>query len=154
MLSLIATIDDKKGIGKMGARPWNLPEDDNRFKDLTKNHTVIMGVNRFENLTKPLPKGKNIVITQDPNFHAEDVVIVNSIEEAIGEANGGEVFVIGGAKIFNQTIDLADKLYLTQVEGDFSCDTFFPDYATFMNEIFIGAGQEAGIKYKFLELTK
>lgn len=153
MLSLLAAIDDKKGISVSGKIPWHLWEDDKRFEELTKNKSVIMGANRFENFGKALPKGKNIVVTQNPNFRAENVIIVASVEEAIGEA-GGDAFVIGGAQIFNQTIDLADKLYLTQVEGDFGCDSFFPDYSSFANEVFLGAGLENGIKYKFLELTK
>lgn len=153
MLSLIAAIDDKRGLGKKGLLPWHLSEDLKRFKEITKGHTVIMGRNTFESIGKPLPDRKNIVVTQDPNFHAEGVAIVNSIEDALDAGGNGEVFIIGGAQIYAQTIDLADKLYLTQVEGDFGCDTFFPDYSSFRNETFIGAGQENGIKYKFLELT-
>jgi dihydrofolate reductase len=154
MISLIAAIDDKKGIGKLGTIPWSLSEDDNRFEDLTKNHTIIMDAHRFEAFGKALEHRKNIVVTQDPNFTSEGVIVVNTIEEAIGEAGGGEIFVIGGAQIFNQTIEYADKIYLTHVEGDFGCDSFFPDYSQFANEVFIGAGQENNIKYKFLELTK
>jgi dihydrofolate reductase len=154
MISIIAAIDEKNGIGKKGQLAWHLSEDLKRFKELTSNHTVIMGRHTFESIGKALPSRKNIVVTSDPNFQAENIVIVNSIEDAIGEAGGGEIFVIGGAQIYNQTIGLADKLYLTQVVGDFSCDTFFPDYSAFTNETFIGAGEENGIRYKFLELIK
>lgn len=152
MVSLIAAIDDKRGIGKQNKLPWHLHEDLVRFKEITKGHTVIMGRNTFESIGKPLPDRKNIVITSDPQFRAEGVEIVNSVEDAFEKAKG-DVFVIGGASIFSQTIGLADKLYITQVEGDFGCDTFFPDYSEFRNETFIGAGQENGIKYKFLEFT-
>ncbi len=153
MISLIAAIDDKHGIGKKNKLPWHISEDLKRFKKLTSGHTVIMGRNTFEGIKKPLPNRKNIVITGDTDFRQEGIIIVNSIEEAFGKAGGGEVFVIGGAQIFNLAIGLADKLYLTQVEGDFDCDTFFPDYTQFKNEKFIGAGEENGIRYKFVELT-
>lgn len=152
MISLIAAIDDKRGIGKQNRLPWHIHEDLVRFKELTKGHSVIMGRNTFESIGKPLPDRKNIVVTSDPNFIAEGVEVVNSIDDALDKAKG-DVFIIGGAQIYAQTITLADKIYLTQVEGDFGCDTFFPDYSEFRNEIFIGAGQENGIKYKFLELT-
>ena len=154
MISIIAAIDDKRGIGLKGNLPWHLSEDLKRFKDITKGHSVIMGRNTFESIGKTLPDRNNIVITQDANFTAEGVTIVNSIEDALDETGGGEIFVIGGAQIYNQTIELADKLYLTQVEGDFNCDTFFPDFTSFSNETFIGAGEENGIRYKFLELIK
>jgi len=153
MLSLIAAIDEKRGIGRSGKLPWHISEDLKRFKEITKSKSVIMGRNTFESIGKSLPDRKNIVVTQDPNFQAEGVTIVNSIEDAIDKAGHGDVFVIGGAQIFNQTIDLADKLYLTKVVGDFNCDTFFPDYSNFRNEVFIGAGEDNGIKYQFLELT-
>jgi dihydrofolate reductase len=156
MISIIAAVDDKRGIGKNNKLPWYLPEDLVRFKEITKGHCVIMGRNTFESIGKPLPDRKNIVVTQDPNFSAEGVNVVNSIDDALDDtvSGGGEIFVIGGAQIYVQTIDLADKLYLTQVDGDFNCDTFFPDYSIFINEKFIGAGEANGIRYKFLELTK
>jgi dihydrofolate reductase len=156
MISLIAAIDDKRGIGNKGKLPWYLPEDLVRFKEITKGHAIIMGRNTFENIGKPLPDRRNIVVTQDSNFNVEGVTVVNSIDDAldVAKSDDGEVFVIGGAQIFVQTIDLADKLYLTQVEGNFNCDTFFPDFSVFTNEKFIGAGEANGIRYKFLELIK
>jgi len=156
MINLIAAIDDKRGIGSKGKLPWHLSEDLIRFKEITKGYAIIMGRNTFESIGKPLPDRRNIVITQDPNFNVADVTVVNSIDDAldVAKSDSGEVFIIGGAQIFVQTIDLADKLYLTQVEGDFNCDTFFPDFSVFKNEIFIGAGEANGIRYKFLELTK
>jgi dihydrofolate reductase len=153
MLSLIATLDEKRGIEKSGKSPWTIAEDLQRFETLTKGHTVIMGAHRFESFAKQLTHNKIIVVTQDPNFHAENVTIVNSIDDAL-DAAGANAFVIGGAQIFNETIDLADKLYLTQIVGDFGCDSFFPDFTLFTNETFIGAGEENGTRYKFLELTK
>lgn len=159
MISLIAAIDEKRGIGRRGKLPWHIPEDLKRFKELTKGHTVIMGRNTFESIGKPLPDRKNIIITTDLEFKINDLredkdfLIVSSIEDAIEKAGGGEVFIIGGAQIFNQTINLADKIYLTKVVGNFNCDSFFPDYSNFRNEVFLGAGEENGIKYQFLELT-
>jgi dihydrofolate reductase len=154
MISIIAAIDEKKGLGKKGQLAWHISEDLKRFKEITLGHSVIMGRKTFESIGKPLPERKNIVVTQDPQFVAEGITIVNSIEDAFEKAGGGEVFVIGGAQIYNQAIEIADKLYLTLVDGDFACDSFFPDYSSFQQEKFIGAGEENGIRYKFVELSK
>ena len=154
MISLIAAIDEKRGLGKKGQLAWHISEDLKHFKEITSGHSLIMGRKTFESIGKPLPDRKNIVVTQDPQFSKEGITIVNSIEDALDQADGGEVFVIGGAQIYNQAIGIADKLYLTLVDGDFDCDTFFPDYSSFQQEKFIGAGEENGIRYKFIELSK
>lgn len=153
MINIIAALDEKRGIGKNGKLPWYLPEDLKRFKEITTGHTVIMGRKTFESIGKPLPKRINIVITNNPNFQAEDIVVCNSLDEALEKAKGN-TFIIGGGEIFKQTILRADKLFLTLVKGDFECDTFFPDYSFFTKETFIGAGEENGIKYNFLEFEK
>lgn len=153
MVNIIAAIDDKRGIGKANKLPWHISEDLKRFKDITNGHALIMGRNTFESIGEPLPHRKNIVVTSDTEFRPEGVTVAGSIDEALEKA-GGDVFVIGGAQVFNQTIGIADKLYLTQVEGDFGCDSFFPDYSEFGKETFIGAGEENGIRYKFLELIR
>lgn len=159
MISIIAAIDEKRGIGKNGQLPWHISEDLKRFKEITSGHTVIMGRKTFESIGKPLPNRKNIVISRNlllPDisiYQAKDINVANSLDEALGIAKG-EVFIIGGGQVYAEAITKADKLYLTQVEGDFNCDTFFPDYSQFSKETFIGAGEENGIRYKFLELEK
>lgn len=153
-ISIIAALDAKNGIGKNGQLPWHIREDLKRFKDLTIGSTVIMGRRTFESIGKPLQKRLNIVITnQVGNIDAEDLIFVNSLDEGLEKAKGN-VFIIGGGQIYAQSIEKADKLYITQVEGDFDCDTFFPDYSEFLKETFIGAGEENGIKYKFSEFTR
>ncbi len=158
MISIITAIDDKRGIGRRGQLPWHLSEDLKRFKEITSGNTVIMGRKTFESIGKPLPKRFNIVISGQPQDIrsgelSNDLIFVSSLDEALEKAKG-DAFVIGGGQIYNLAIEKADKLYLTQVEGDFGCDTFFPNYSLFTSEVFIGAGEENGIKYKFLELTR
>lgn len=156
MISIIAAIDEKRGIGKNNQLPWHIPEDLKRFKEITSGHTIIMGRKTFESIGKPLPNRKNIVITsqlQNLDGAINDLIFVSSLEQAL-EIAKGDVFIIGGGQVYGQAIEKADKLYLTLVEGDFNCDTFFPDYSSFTNENFIGAGEENGIRYKFLELER
>lgn len=155
-ISIIAAIDEKRGIGKAGQLPWHISEDLKRFKQITSGHTVIMGRKTFESIGKPLPNRVNIVITsqtQNMNSTSEDLIFVNSLEKALEKAKD-DVFIIGGGQVYAESIAKADKLYLTLIDGDFNCDTFFPDYSQFSKETFIGAGEENGIRYKFLELEK
>ena len=100
-----------------------------------------------------------MVITRNPDFKADGVSVNNSFEEALAvakENEQSEIFIIGGAQIFQQAIDMGivDRLYLTKVEGEFGADTFFPDYSDFKKAINEESGEENGIKYKFIDLER
>ena len=161
-ISLIVAIDDKNGIGKNNKIPWNISEDLKRFKRLTTGHPVIMGRKTFESILehigKPLPNRVNIVVTQNLDFKKEGIVILNSLEDAINkakESENREIFIIGGARIYEQAIGVADKIYLTKVEGNYNCDVFFPDYKSqFKRIINEEEGESNGIKYKFIDLER
>lgn len=156
MISIIVALDEKRGIGKEGKLPWHLSEDLKRFKEITSGHTIVMGRKTFDSIGKVLPNRKNIVISsqlQNLDGKIKDLMFVSSLDEALDKAKG-DIFIIGGGQVFAESITRVDKLYLTKVEGDFNCDTFFPEYLEFQNEKFIGAGEENGIRYKFLELEK
>ena len=160
-ISIIVAMDDKRGIGKNNRLPWHIPEDLKRFKRLTSGHTIIMGRKTFESILsyigKPLPSRTNIVVTRNPGFKSNGIIIADSLEDALSKANEiekKEIFIIGGAEIFGQAIDIADKIYLTKVEGDYGADTFFPDYTDFKKVISEEEGESKGIKYKFIDLEK
>jgi len=159
-ISIIAAIGKNRELGKNNDIPWHISEDFKRFKQITTGHPIIMGRKTWESLpTKPLPNRYNIVITRDVNYKIENenVKVASSLEGAINlakEKNQAEIFVIGGGQIFEQAISLANKLYLTVVEGDFDADTFFPDYSNFNKVVFEKEGQEGDYEYKFLELEK
>ena len=117
-------------IGKNNEIPWYLPADFAYFKRTTINHHIIMGRNCFESIGRPLPKRTNIVITRNPFYIASGCLMVNSIAEGIkmAETNGEtEAFIIGGGEIYKQSVDLWDKLYLTEVDLDTEGDIFFPE---------------------------
>lgn len=137
-ISIIVAIDQKRGIGKAGKLPWNIPEDLKHFKEITNGHTIIMGRKTFESIGRVLPNRTSIIITRDENFKAEGAIIAHSLNEALSLARRRltrleEVFIIGGGQVFKEALekDLVDKIYLTKVLGDFNCDTFFPDYSNF-----------------------
>ena len=129
MISLILAIGKNNEIGFGNKLPWYLPDDLKRFKKTTRGHTVIMGRKTYESIGRLLPERKNIIITRDKNYKAEDAVIVFSIEEAIEECKSEkEAFVIGGGEICKLALPYATKMYLTHVETTLPADSFFPEF--------------------------
>jgi dihydrofolate reductase len=125
-VSLIVAMTDDRVIGLNNKLPWHLSEDLKRFKKITMGHPIIMGRKTFESIGKPLPGRQNIVVTRNQNFKAEGVSVVNSLQQALLSSNGGEKFVIGGAKLFEAALPLADKIYMTLIHHSFQGDVYFP----------------------------
>jgi|SRR3989344_682581 len=156
IISIICAMDKNRAIGKGNGLLWHIPEDLKHFKNITSGHAIIMGRKTFESIGRPLPNRTNIVVTSDESFIAENCTICHTIDDALIEAKKiepEEIFIIGGGQIYSQTISLADKLYLTIVEGEFEADTFFPDYSAFKANK-EEPGSDENHKYKFLELVK
>jgi len=128
MITIIAAIGNNNALGQSNRLLWHLPEDLKHFKSLTENHPVIMGRKTYESIGKPLPNRTNIVVSRKQDWFEEGILIVSTIKEAVKFAKkiDEEIFIIGGGKIYEQTMDLADRLEITKVEGDFDADTFFP----------------------------
>ena len=137
IISLIAAVSENNVIGKNNALPWHLPTDMKYFRDTTMGHCVIMGRKNYDSIPlkyRPLDGRVNIVVTRKKDFLAPGCIVVNSVEEALktAEANsplgvgGSEVFIIGGADIYRQTIDIADKIHYTKIHHTFDGDAFFP----------------------------
>lgn len=159
MISLIAAIaSENRALGKDGKLIYYIPEDLKRFKEITSGHPIIMGRKTFESIGQPLPNRTNIVITRDPEYYAEGVVVVNSLDEALSYVQGkpgvDEIFIIGGGQIYQETIGKADKLYLTVIEDNPEADTFFPDYSDFKKVVFEEGHEINGLKYKFIDLER
>lgn len=131
-LSIIAAVAQNLCIGKDNKLPWNIPEDLQHFKEMTRGKVVIMGQRTFESILsyikKPLPGRTNVVLTWDESWvPPEGVFVFRSIPEAVAAFEGQEIFFGGGASIYKQTIDLADTLYITEVKQVVEGDTFFPE---------------------------
>ena len=128
-LSIVVAMDSNRLIGKDNGLPWHLPADLAFFKKLTTGNTILMGRKTFDSIGRPLPNRRNIVITRNADIEITDCEVVNSIEKALLLAQSEtEVMVIGGAKLYQQILPIADRLYITQVEGEFDGDTYFPHY--------------------------
>ena len=128
MITIIAAIGKNGELGKNNDLIWHLPNDLKRFKKVTAGHHVIMGRKTFESLGKPLPNRTNIIITRNSTYTAEGCVIVNSLQEAIEAAQEDEnPFILGGAQIYKQALEIADVLDLTRVDASLEADAFFPE---------------------------
>lgn len=128
-LSLIAAVAQNRVIGVHNTLPWHLPADLKHFRRLTSGHPILMGRRNYESIGRPLPERDNIVITRQPDYRAPGCRVVHSLEAALAAASGApEIFVIGGAELYAQTLARADRLYLTWVHAEIAGDTFFPEF--------------------------
>lgn len=129
MLTIIAAAAENNALGKDNQLVWHLPDDFKRFKILTSGHFIIMGRKTFESFPKPLPNRTHVIITRQADYKVpEGCIVVSSLQEAIAFCpKEEEVFVIGGGQIYQQAIDLVDKIDLTRVHTSVEADTFFPE---------------------------
>jgi dihydrofolate reductase len=168
-ISIIAAVDQNRGIGKDNKMPWHIAEDLVKLKKLTLGHTVVLGRNSYESMVwyydksgRPMPGKMYIVVTRNQDYkpQRENAMAVQSVEQAIDKAKNieqEEVFIIGGAQIFNEALgkNLVNRLYITVVEGDYDVDTYFPDYSLFSKIIFEEKQvSKTGQRFKFLTLER
>lgn len=133
ILSMIAAVAQNRAIGFENKLLYWLPDDLKRFKALTTGHTIMMGRKTFESLPKgALPNRRNVVLTRNTDFKAENTEIFGSLEETLKSCKADEeVFVIGGASVYAEALPLTQRLYLTLVEDTpKEADAFFPDWKT------------------------
>jgi dihydrofolate reductase len=138
--------------------PWHLPGDLKHFKKTTNNSPIIMGRKTFDSIGRILPGRLNIIVSRKPNYIVENALVFNSLERAfdcLKKQNHEKCFVIGGAEIYKQSLEKADKLFVTEVLDIYTGDTYFPQYLSkfrvlSQSEIFT----ENDIKFKFVELIR
>jgi dihydrofolate reductase len=157
-ISYIVAMDIQQAIGLGNGLPWRLPADLAYFKKKTMDHTILMGRKTYESIGKPLPNRTNVILTQSKDYQAEGCLIVHSVEEAVEKFKNEEIFVIGGAEVFQLFMPSVDRLYITLIEHEFKADTYFPEFDI---EDWVLVSSEDGIKdaknpydYSFLVYTK
>lgn len=162
-ISLIVARSRNGVIGRDGALPWHLPADLRHFKRLTVGKPVIMGRKTFDSIGKPLPGRHNIVVTRNPDWHADGVTGVPNIAEAIAatgldpRARADEIMIIGGADIYAQCLPFAGRIYLTDVDVDCAGDAMFPplDHAAWLESARVDhAASDGRPGYSFRQLDK
>ena len=128
MTTIVVAMGEKNEIGAGNQLLWHLPKDLKHFKELTSGYPVIMGRKTYESIGKALPNRTNIVISRKKNWFEEGILIVGSIKEAVKFAKkiDENVFIIGGGNVYEQTMEIADRLEVTLVKAELKADTFFP----------------------------
>ena len=126
MIKIIVAMSKNRVIGNNNELIWKLSSDLKRFKELTTGHPVVMGRKTYESIGKPLPNRRNIIITRNLEYQVEGCETVSSLEEALLLTNNN-CFIIGGGEIYKQSLEVADKIYLTLVHKEFEGDTTFPE---------------------------
>ena len=158
-LTIIAAVSINNVIGNNNKLIWKLSNDLKRFKNLTINHSVIMGRKTFESLPNPLPDRNNIVITRDTNYSKQNIQVCSSIENAINlTKTDTQPFIIGGGEIYTQTINIVDRIELTRVHEEFDGDAYFPeiplDIFELINEENYNSDLENEFDYSYLTYKK
>jgi len=127
--SLVVAVAENGVIGRDNQLPWKLPDDMAYFKKVTMGHPVVMGRRTWQSIGKPLPGRENIVVTHDRGFEAPGCRVVHSLDEAWKAAgDADEVSVIGGTTLFEETLPIADRIHLTEVQAAVPGDTFLPPF--------------------------
>lgn len=160
-ISIIVAVSQNGVIGKDNQLIWRLPDDLKRFKNLTLGHPIIMGRKTFDSIGKALPGRISIVITRNPDFFAENVLVVHNLTDAVEKARQtgtDEVFVIGGGNIYEQALGLSDKLYLTKVYAKIEGDTYFelpdPENWQEIERILHESDEQHPFSFEFIDLTR
>jgi len=150
-ISIIVAIADNCAIGKDNQLLWHLPEDLKRFKRITEGHKIIMGKRTYYSLPKrPLTGRTNVILTDVAGEQIDGCVMAYSIEDIVDKCDKHhENFIIGGASVYKQFFEIAQKLYITEVHASFEADTFFPKIDLRVWEILDREGHKADEKNKF-----
>lgn len=130
MISLLVAYDLNRVIGIDNKMPWRIPEELKYFKKVTMGKAIVMGRKTFESIGRPLPGRLNIIVTRNKDYVANGAEVFHDLKEAIerGKEYSEEVVIIGGAEIFNLSMDIADRLYITIIRKEYEGDTFFPEH--------------------------
>lgn len=175
-LAHVVAYDNHRAIGKNNALAWHVPEDLRHFKRITTGGIIIMGRKTFESMGRALPNRTNIVITNNPNWHAKDTITCQSLAQALQCAHNAliektvsahntnhtsdysphnTIFIIGGGQIFAQSVDFMDMLYITHLDLNIDGDAFYPQIPTqFMLTDEKHCTSQNGVKLRFLQFLR
>lgn len=159
-ISLIVAMSSNRVIGRDNKMPWHLSADLKHFRKITMNSPILMGRKTFESIGKPLDGRTNLILSKNTNYQAEGCFVFHSLQDALEKAAhyGNELFVIGGATLYEMALPFAKRLYLTDIQAEFEGDTFFPEFnMDEWNEITceqIHHDEKVTFSYRFLTLEK
>ncbi len=154
MISLIVAFAKNRVIGNKGCIPWRIKGEQKRFKELTTGNVVIMGRHSYEEIGHPLPNRTTIVISNTKNFDEENCLTARSLAEALELAGNRDVYISGGARLYEEALSLVEKMYITEIDCEIEGDTYFPrfneeDFIKEINQKFDGE-----IPYTYVTYTR
>lgn len=131
LISHIVAMASNRVIGNQGEIPWKIPGEQKMFKEITMGHTMIMGRKTYEAIGCALPGRTSIVVTRQADYQAADCIVVHDLKSALDACapDEDEVFIIGGGQIYNETLAITDRIYLTVLPKEVAGDTYFPEFS-------------------------
>jgi dihydrofolate reductase len=131
LISHIVAMASNRVIGNRGEIPWKIPGEQKMFKEITMGHTMVMGRKTYEAIGRALPGRTNIVVTRQTDYQAPDCNVVHNLKSAFESCSPDEeeAFIIGGGQIYNETISIVDRIYLTVLPRAVGGDTYFPEFS-------------------------
>ena len=154
MIALIAALSKNRVIGKEGRIPWKIKGEQRRFKELTTGNVVIMGRRSYEEIGRPLPGRTTIVVSSTKTFTGDNCYTARSLQEAIRFAGDRDIFISGGAGLYEEALPLADRLYITEIDRFFDGDTYFPAFDENAYEKEIIAEHVGEIPYTYVTYSR
>lgn len=154
LIALIAAYDRNRVIGNKGKIPWSIPGEQGRFRDLTIGNVVIMGRRTYEEIGRPLPGRTTVVVSKTASFTAENCHTASTLDEALKIAGERDVFISGGAALYAEALPFCEKLYITEIDGEFEGDTFFPIFDESLYKKDITAKLHGDIPYTYVTYTR
>lgn len=158
MIGLIVAYTRNRVIGNKGQIPWRIKGEQRRFRELTTGNVVIMGRKSYEEIGRPLPNRFNIIVSRTEKYEDENLITVPSLTEAIEYAKENfpnkDIFLSGGAGIYNEGLPLAEKLFITEVDATILGDTYFPEFDESLYEKTIDEHVDGDIPYTYVTYTK
>lgn len=130
LISQIVAMASNRVIGDRGEIPWKIPGEQKMFKEITMGHSMIMGRKTFEAIGRALPGRTNIVVTRQAGYQAPGCIVVHDLKAALESCPPAEdeAFIIGGGQIYDETIAIADRIYLTVLPREVAGDAYFPEF--------------------------
>ncbi len=154
MISLIVAYANNRVIGNKGCIPWKIKGEQKRFRELTTGNVVIMGRRSYEEIGRPLPNRTTIVVSNTKNYNGENCFTAKSLDEAIKMAGDRDIFISGGARLYEEALPIVEKMYITEINFDVEGDTYFPEFdkEQFVKEI--DEVVDGEIPYTYVTYTK
>lgn len=156
MIGLIVAYTRTRTIGDKGIIPWRIKGEQKRFKELTTNNVIIMGRRSYEEIGHPLPNRVNIIVSRTKSYDADGCITVSSLEEALTEAKKykKDIYIAGGAMLYEEAMDLVDVMYITEIESDIDGDTKFPEFNKDDFERKVDEHVDGDIPYAYVTYTR